>query len=76
DLSVTADGQSLAILYPTVDLEFPDIGPITGNITAKGTDKTVALDFDPVSFEQTALTGSVTVDTAGKDQSIDYDLVL
>jgi len=76
DLSVTADGQSLAILDPIVDLDFPDIGPITGNIAAKGTDKTVALDFDPVSFEQTALTGSVTVDTAGKDQSIDYDLVL
>lgn len=76
DLAIKATGQLLDIIKPIVELDLPDVGPITGNVKAKGTEKKVALTFEPVSFEQTSITGSLSVDNTGADQSIDYDLTL
>lgn len=76
DLAIKAAGQLQAILDPIVELDFPDVGPISGNVKAKGTEKKVDLTFAPISFEQTVVTGRLTVDNTSVNEIIDYDLVL
>jgi uncharacterized protein involved in outer membrane biogenesis len=74
DLSLIADGQSLTVIRPYVEVDLPDIGPFSGAITAKGDQTKLVLGFDNVTVEQTAVSGEMNLDGTADEEVMTYDL--
>jgi uncharacterized protein involved in outer membrane biogenesis len=76
DLSLTADGQTLAIAEPFAGTSLPDFGPIRGVVRFEGDRAKARIEITDVRASGTTVAGRVNVDDIEGEPKLAYDVSL
>lgn len=76
DLTLTADGQTLAVIEPFVGMDLPEIGPINGTIRAVGDRQKVRVEVSDVSAESSVLSGQIAARDLDRTPAVEFDVAL